>query len=202
MLLLLLVIYPAFINAQDKKEKDFENTVYTMVKAFEKNDHITINSFIHKKHKLVTMYRIGVADNFSFLDSLEAENMTQGVIMTNFKPLGGIYSDYKIKYGKHPEYDCGTEVWDKPPGLYTSRFQVDSVFTSAVRHFMEYDMDHAAKEEHISKEQFRAYRNLEKKSRKIFLLSKDGDSQVFSLTWINGKWYFTILDGVAGDCSA
>lgn len=200
LLFALACMVSAFGYAQSK-DVAFENTVYKLIRAFEKNDYRTVNNYIHKNHKLVTIYRIGVANNFSFLDSLDMDNMTQPTVMTNFKPVGGLPSGYKIKYGKLPEYDCGTDSWNKPSGLYTSRNQVDSVFTSAVRHFMEYEMEYVEKEAHITKKQHESYKDMERRSRKVYLLSDEG-TLVFSLTWITGKWYLTILDGVAGDCSA
>jgi len=197
-LLLLFSLAPSIVLGQDK-DQSFEKAVYALLKAFADKDKDTVNSFINKEKKLVTIYRIGVANNFSFIDSLE---FSEPLVILNFRPIEIPTSNYKLQYGKLPEYSCDTDTWNRPAGLYTSKYAIDRVFTSAVRHFMDWEMEYADKEHHVSEAQYQSYRKLEKQSRKVYLLLEEGDSLAFSLTWIDGKWYLTILDRVAGDCSA
>lgn len=199
-LLLLLPTLPLTGNAQNK-EQLFEETVYTLIDAFAKRDKETIGSYINNDIKLATIYRMGAANNFSFLDEPDLDPETTNPLM-NYRPINVPESDYKIEYGKSAMYSCDTEEWNLPPGLYCNKNTVDRVFTSAIRLYIDYDMKYNDSEYHISEKEYQAYKDLENKSRKIYLILEDGDDLVFSLSWINNKWYLTILDRVAGDCSA
>jgi len=190
-----LLLFSSTTFAQNR-EKSFEQTVYKLIKAAREKDNKTINSLINKDYKLVTIYRIGVPDVFSFIDSIDLNWTTDYII--NYHAVEVTGADYKIQYEPLPQFECDTEKWNKPPGLYCDKNKADRVFTNAVRFYMDYEM----RDNQISEKQYQLYRQLEENSRKIILLMEDGTELCFSLTWLNGKWWFTILDRVSSDCSA
>ena len=56
--------------------------------------------------------------------------------------------------------------------------------------------------DHIPAKKINAYYTLENKSRRIVLVSDDELELIFFLSFIDGKWYLTVIDTVSSDCSA
>lgn len=201
--ILLLMGLISFSNnaASQNKEKDFERTVYTIIGAFQKQDEKAVNSFINKDLKIASIFRIGVANNFIFLDSL---NISSNCHLNGYRPYTAPKTKYKIRYGKLPEFDCDIERWNKPAGLYCDKEGTDSLFTETIRHFMTYEMEYEYVPDNakISEEKFSFYKDIEKNSRRVVLYDNDGEDIIFYLTWFKNKWYLTIVDRVSSDCSA
>ncbi len=54
----------------------------------------------------------------------------------------------------------------------------------------------------ISIKTIQFFYNPEYKSRRIVLSANEEKDLVFYLSYLNGKWYLTIIDTVTSDCSA
>jgi len=197
-LLLFTFILLPFKSISQNKEEAFEKAVYILIKAFENNDQQTVNSFINKDFKVVAIFKIGVINRFVFSDSLD---LSATDYRNGYRPLHSVNSDHTIQYEQLPEFDCDTERWTKPSGLHCDKGRKDTLFTETVRFFMNYEMKYFKKGDEISDKQFKVFQDIEKNSRRIVLLD-DNNDLVFYLSWINKKWYLTIIDRVSSDCSA
>jgi len=190
---IVLLALPYFLFAQDKKkEAAFKKTCYAITEAFAKKNAAAINKYVDPKTGVYVITRPGAIDAICHDTRLNVKNTLP------YYP----YKDtlkvrkYPLKYAVSPRYDCGEEKWDK------KGFIAD---TSTKHHRLTELMDFLSKNEMgvYPAEELKKAEELEGRSRKVVfteLAKKHG--LVFYLTYINKKWYLTLIDTVASDCSA
>jgi len=177
---------PIIKNIEHSKD-DLESTIAALIKGFVKKDAATINKYIYN-NQLITLYKIGMPGIYSKEEKVDFEH----------PPIFWLYqdytADYNLRYEEVPVYDCYTEGWTKEPGLYCSA-NSDTLLSYTVK-FQIDNMNLKAEDD------YRLFKELEKKSKKVVLINEEGNSLVLYLTLINNKWYLTVFDGLSIDCSA
>jgi len=189
-ILFFFILSSGFISAQNLKEVKFINTVKTVADLIVKKDTIAIKKYIHKNTGLFFIYRPGVMDCYT--------NYPAPVFNEQLYPNMVYSKDIKvdkIQYGKLPEYNCDKENWSKT-GCYADTSRSDHLLSTTAKNlvtFMEIEID---------KETISRMYQLELNSRRVVIVSPQGSSLIFYLSYISSKWYLTIIDQVTGDCSA
>jgi len=164
---------------------DLENAIIRTVKAYQKDDEKTLNNLILKDfgiailHQPTFFYQIHISDKIPpekdqeyFFGRLELKN-------------------YKIYFEELPEFSCGNGSWNKPIGIYCDTVNIDKTLSStAIADYCDYGW---------SDEQIKKFEEIEKKSYKVIVIGKQsdeygGDYFIFHLTFIENKWYLTIVE--------
>jgi hypothetical protein len=174
----------------DPKDDKFKKTAESVINAFTKGDSATLNKFIKPGVGIYYIGRLGVFDRIEHGFTIEhgygGSETYDGFIGIKHKPL--VYSSL-------PDYECGPEAWTKQ-GTFADSTQSDSLLTSTAKWQNKYG------DQKYSKVKISEFRNLEQNSRKVVVTVVTGRSLVFSLTYIEGEWWLTIMDFVSDDCSA
>jgi len=189
-----LAIATCLAFGQDKKsETEFKKTCVALADAFTKKNVAEINKYINPKTGVFIISRPGAMDVFTNEKKLDAKNPFA---------FPYPYSDtihlkkYPLKYDSAPKYDCGTEKWNKNGFVADSSTKFNRI--SDIMGFrIKYE------EANYSKEEISKINAAEKINRKIVfteIAKKHG--LVFYLSFLNGKWYLTIVDTVASNCGA
>ena len=193
--LIIIILFLPFYGSgfgQSAKEQAFAKTVKQVVSAFSKQDSTALAKFIDQKTGLYQLYRMGVFDaytrhtTFSFADSAYPQ-----LLMTNTKNILPL----PLTYARLPVWDCDKEAWSKK-GLFVDSTRTDHLLSRICKDRNKYVPDN------IPQKTIQAFYNLENKSRRLVLFDKNKMELVFYLSYLNGKWYLTIIDNASSDCSA
>jgi hypothetical protein len=188
--LLLLIALHILACSNQKKPDTLENAILNVVKAFKEKDGATLNGCISKEHGLITLYRIGVFDQYERAETVDFDNP-----VPSYLPYFEFSTDFNIQFEALPTIDCGSMEWSKT-GLFCDTTQTDHLLSNAAKNLRDFNY------ENISDQDIEAFTTLENNSHRVVLCDKDGGELIFYLTLIREKWYLTIIDRVTSDCSA
>lgn len=176
----------------NSKEQLFRQTLNAVVEAISQQDSLAVNRLIHPHQGLSLLYRNGVFDNIEQVDriSFSGEGFPW-IMLTHAKGI----KKQTLKYGRLPVYSCDKESWSKK-GCWTDTTKKSHLVSSICKTRNKLVPDH------IPAKKINAYYTLENKSRRIVLVSDDELELIFFLSFIDGKWYLTVIDTVSSDCSA
>lgn len=185
----LLLAFPCALLAQ-KSEASFKKECAAIVSAFARQDYKALNKYIDNATGVYVITRPGAIDALHHYDSLS----NQAFSFYPYKETKPSKS-LSVKFGPAPKFNCGDMKWNKT-GFYADTAR-DNRLSELIDFLSKNQMGNYGEAE-LSKA-----KELEGKSRKVVyteLAKKHG--VVFYLTLINKKWHLTLVDAVAGDCSA
>src|SRR6185503_14187117 len=178
-------------NQSNSKEQQSKVTVQQIIDGFSKQDSSKISKFIDKKQGVYLLHRIGVFDTYEHFKTITFSDPTYPQIL--FTSAKRIRHD-TLQYAAWPAFDCGQELWSKK-GLFVDTTRTDHIVSEICKSRNENRPDT------ISAKTIQFFYNLENKSRRIVLNDANEKDLVFYLSYLNGKWYLTIIDSVSSDCS-
>ena len=118
-----------------------------------------------------------------------------------------ISDNFQLQYSSYPEIDY---EYASNPGLYVDITKTDHRFFDLIKRYIDLPEPDIYSEEEL-KELLSKVQTLEPITRKVILVSdlkpeKDkifwGKTFIFYLSWIEGKWYLTMIDFALTDCSS
>lgn len=190
--LTMLVLLPAFYfyGEQNTKEQEFTLTVQEVIKGFSRQDSLQLSKYINEEVGIFQLDRIGAFDHYNSFKTVPFSDGTYpAILFQNSKSI----KIFPLQFTNLPTYDCEKEIWSKR-GLFVDTTKIDHLLSQICIERNKYQLDT------ISTKTIQSYFNLEKKSRRLVLY--DGERElVFYLSYLNGKWYLTIIDTVTSDCS-
>jgi hypothetical protein len=195
-LLLIVLAFAASCTPSPKtetirqEEDTFERAVAKILVALKEKNAAGLNRFIHPDTDLTIIYRDGVFNQYAKVERVQYDELMPNPFLFTISDTNG-----KIRYEKLPTFDCDGMKWTKY-GLYCDTLENDHLLSSTAANLVKYRGDHIAQEE------IEAYTALEDRSRRIVLADPTEGDLVFYLSYIEGKWYLTILDKVTSSCSA
>lgn len=173
------------------KEQKFKSTIEQIVTAFSKQDSIKVSHYINKEIGLYQLDRIGVFDHYNHFRTPSFSNTTYPQVLfsrsKNIKLL-------PLKYSSLPTFSCNKGTWSKK-GLFVDTTKTDHLLSKICK-----DRNKNLPDS-IPKKTIQFFYDLENKSRRIVLNDNSGAELVFYLSYINNKWFLTIIDNVSSDCS-
>ncbi len=196
----------SFSSAQIKKEKEFKNTVNNIISAYNKKDFLLFNKFIHKKNGVYLLVKNGVytywynRGTIFFNDTISSNKLPvpYNTILCEQK----LANNFKITYTSYPILNCNTK--NLKTGLFVDTAYKVNVLSNLIKKYINYNDIGLDKKD--LKNELKTINKIEEKSRKILILgnasSKWGDIFIFYLTYINNKWFISIIDFATFDCSA
>ena len=187
----LLLIGLTFFSCSAQKESDnLENTIVKVIKAFKEKDELTLNKLVIKEKGLITIFRRGVFDEYQKSEKINFENP-----VPEYLPYFDFSTDYNVAFESLPTFDCDSLKWSKT-GLFCDKNKTNRLLSNTAKSLKEYRKDK------ISEKEIQSFEELEKSSQRIILIDNNEGELIFHLTFINKKWYLTIIDRVTSDCSA
>ena len=181
----------SFCFGQTTKEQKFKTTIQEIITSFSKQDSIAISRYINKEIGVFQLDRIGVFDNYNHFQALSFSNTTYPQVL--FRNPKGIKL-LTLKYTSLPTWDCDKEAWSKK-GLFVDTTKTDHLLSKMCK------TNNKLKPDSISKKQIQFFFDLETKSRRVVLYDPNKIELVFYVSYLNGRWYLTIVDNVSSDCS-
>lgn len=173
------------------KEQKFKSTIEQIVSAFSRQDSLKLAQFINKEIGVYQLDRIGVFDHYNHFKSISfSKNTYPEVLFTESKNIKLI----PLKYSTLPTFNCDKGNWSKT-GLFADTTKTHHLLSTICKDRNKNVPDL------IPEKTIRFFYDLENKSRRIVLNDNGGIELVFYLSYINNKWFLTIIDNVSSDCS-
>jgi hypothetical protein len=156
-----------------------EETIIKTIKAYQNKDEKTLNDLILKDFGIAFVHRSGAIDDVIFSNQILFDNP-----VPDYYPYDiDIKTDYKINFEELPEFNCDTEEWNKPSGIYCDTINRIEPLSSIAQYRENFSYDEIVK-----------LGEIERASHKIIVLGKLGNYFKFFLTFRNNKWYLTVID--------
>ena len=191
-ILFLLISSFQLLQAQANKEAAFKKACGDVLKSISKKQLAALNAFVNPSNGLYILFRIGAMDEYKNVKSLDG-NLP--FILKDHPLSAADLKKYSLQYGKLPSYDCGDGVWKKR-GYIADSAKIFKPISDIVAFRLKYE------KEKIAKKDKTAIVFVENNSRKIVFTGSKGDGIIFFMSYINGKWWLSIIDTVTTDCSA
>ena len=173
------------------KEQKFKSTIEQIVSAFARQDSLKLIQFINKEIGVYQLDRIGVFDHYNHFKSISFSKTIYPMVLFNQSKNIKLLP---LKYSTLPTFSCDKGSWSKT-GLFADTTKTDHLLSKIC-------MDRNKNvPDSISKKTIQFFYDLENKSRRIVLSDNSGSELVFYLSYINNKWFLTIIDNVSSDCS-
>ncbi|MCL2131667.1 MAG: hypothetical protein FWH36_04325 [Lentimicrobiaceae bacterium] len=175
-----LTFLPAALQAQ-ATDSSLENAIIKTIKAYQNQDEKTLNKLIHKEFGIAFLYRRGAYDNIFVSDKISFDNP-----IPEYLPYDTYFeTDYTIHFEELPVFSCDDWKWSKSSGIYCDTMNIDKTLSTVAKSENEYLVGDWTDIE-IGK-----FEIIESKSRKIIVVPH---GFIFYLTFIDNKWYLTIID--------
>src|SRR5207248_748584 len=176
---------------QITKEEQFKTTVQKIVAAFSKQDSASVSKYINKKIGLYQLDRVGVFDHYNHFTTLSFSDKTYPQVL--FSQSKNIQVP-PLKYTRLPTWSCDKGAWSKK-GLFVDTTRTDHLASNICNNRNKWVPDT------ISAKTIQFFFELENKSRRIVLYDNNEIELVFYVSFLNSKWFLTIVDNVTSDCS-
>jgi hypothetical protein len=173
------------------KEQKFTSTIEQIVSAFAQQDSLKLTQFSNKEIGVYQLDRIGVFDHYNHLKSISFSKTTYPQVLFNQSKNVKLLP---LKYSTLPTFSCDKGAWSKK-GLFVDTTKTNHLLSKICK-----DRNKNVPDS-IPAKTIRFFYDLENKSRRIVLNDNSGAELVFYLTYINNKWFLTIIDYVSSDCS-
>ncbi len=189
----LLITSCTALGQNKKTEAEFKKMCSEIANAFAKKNIFAINKYINSQTGVYIITRPGAIDVFSNEKKLDVKNPIKPTYP--FSDTSSV-KKHVIKYGLAPKFDCGTMKWNQVGFVADSSTKYNRI--SDIMDFRtKYENEKYTKEDSIKKD------SVEKHIRKVvFTEIAKNHGLVFYLSFLNGKWYLTIVDTVEGSCGA
>lgn len=187
---LFLLLWDIVGWSQSTKERQFRTTVENIVIAFSKQDSAAVSKFINKEVGVYHLDVAGVYQRYNHFTTLTfSDNRYPQSLLSQSKNIQLL----PLRYADLPDWSCDSEAWSKK-GLFVDTTRTD--------HFLSLICKSRNKSvpDNIPAKTIQYFYNLEKKSRRIVLCDSNGAELVFYLSFLNGKWFLTIIDNASSDC--
>jgi hypothetical protein len=201
---LLFVCFFSF--SQVDKEKDFQKAINEIIDAYNIKNETVFNKYIGKKEGVYFLIKNGVYEfwqnkkQVSFKKSNDSTYLPYPYYMMLLEQK--LPTHFSLKYAVYPNYNCNSKK--NKVGLFIDTSYKTNSFSRLIKKYVKYN-DIGLEKTFLKTELYKV-KSLEATSRKILLLSnkktKWGESFIFYLTYINQKWYITLIDFASLDCSA
>jgi len=168
-----------------KNQNSLEEVILQTIRAYQNQDEKSLNKLILEKFGIAFVYRRGVMDEFSF-----SERISFNKPVPEYLPFDCniAIADYKVHFEELPFFSCATEKWDKPPGIYCDTTNTDKTLSDIVKFRNE------ILESNYTEREVKKIEKTEKECYKVIVIGKEGNVFVFCLTFIENKWYITVID--------
>ena len=177
-------------------QNSMENMIIKTIKAYQNKDVITLNQYILQDFGVILLYQPTFYYRIHILDRISNRIRFSYLDYDFFEKRINI-DDYKISYGKLPEFDCGDEKWNKPSGIYCDTINTYRELSDAVIADIEMEVGDNWSAKFITK-----FKEIERESFKIIVIGKQQwDYLIFYVAFIENKWHITIIEN-ADFCSA
>lgn len=164
-------------------QNSLEDAIIKTIKAYQNQDEKTLNELISKDFGIAFVYRPGVMDDFSVSDKISFSKP-----VPDYMPFDcNIITDYKVHFEELPGFDCNEDKWNKPPGIYCDTINPDKTLSDIAKLRNEYA------EGNWSAAAIQKFEEIEKNSRKIIVIGKEGNEFVFVLTSRQNNRYLSII---------
>jgi hypothetical protein len=188
-LLPLALLYSGTVFAQDLSynESGFQLTVATVATLLEKKDSVKLTRYISRLRGVYILNRIGIYDTY-------AHYKTLGFTDTRY-PNAPFYEGILVRppvYESLPVFDC--EKWSKT-GTYVDTTQTSHLLSEIATRMNEV-VPGSVPDSSIKK-----FYELENNSRRVVIVHEDNEL-IFYLSYLNDRWFLTMIDKVTGDCSS
>jgi hypothetical protein len=158
--------------------------IVNTVKAYQNHDEKTLNELILRDFGITFIHRPGASDDFLYLEKISFVHPEP-----EYHPYETDFTvDDKINFEELPDFDCGDEKWNKPPGIYCDTKNRSAQLSTIAKNRNEYLKDN------YSTAKIKQFEALENTSHKVIVLGENGKHFKFYLTFKNKKWYLTVID--------
>lgn len=177
---------------QENPETEFRKTCSEITNAFAKKSITALNKYINPHTGVFIISRPGAIDAFTHEKKLNGKKPF--AIEYPYKDTSAV-KKHLVKYGKAPKFNCRTMNWDQEGLVADSSAKFSRL--SEIMNFRE--KNEGAK---YSDEEKTQINTIEKHLRKIvFTEIAHNRGLVFYMSYINGKWYLSIIDTAEGSCA-
>ncbi len=203
---ILLLFICSFTFSQVDKESTFKKAVEDITNAYNKKNAIALNKFVSKNDGIYFLVKFGVYDFWNKRKRLQFKATKDSTYLTF--PYNAMLAEqklatnYSLTYSAYPIFNCKS-IKNKV-GLFVDTNYKTNSFSNLIKKYIKYN-DIGLEKDDLKKELYKV-KTLESTSRKVLVISnkktKWGESFIFYLTYINQKWYITVIDFASLDCSA
>jgi hypothetical protein len=202
---ILLLFICSFTFSQVDKEIDFQKTVQDVIQAYNVKNATAFNKFINKKEGVYFLVKNGVYEFWHKRKQVQFKTSNDSTYLPY--PYSSILceqklpANYSLTYSAYPNFNCNSSK--NKVGLFIDTSYKVNSFSNLIKKYLKYN--DIGLEKAVLKEELYKVKMIESTSRKILIISnrktKWGESFIFYLTYINQKWYITVIDFASVDCS-
>jgi hypothetical protein len=203
---ILFLFFSSFTYSQVDKETAFKKAVEDITNAYNKKNALAFNKFVGKKEGIYFLVKNGVYEFWNKRKQIQFKISNDSPYLPY--PYSSMLCEqklpvnYSIKYSAYPDFNCNSTK--NKVGLFIDTSYKTNSFSNLIKKYIKYN-DIGLEKDDLKKELYKV-RILESTSRKILIISnkktKWSENFIFYLTYINQKWYITVIDFATFDCSA
>lgn len=166
-------------------EMTLDKTIIKVIKAYQEKDEQTLNGLIYEDFGLAILFARGAFNNVSI-----TEEISFTAPIPEYLPYATSFeTDYQITENLLPEFSCGTEKWNQPPGIYIDTKIKDKSLSETAK--MENEI---LGDGHWSEQAIKRFEEIEDISHKVISIGKNNETFIFYVGHIDGIWYLTAID--------
>ena len=194
------VLYLESQSEIDTTEREFNNesindAIITIINALKNKDEAAINKLIHPDLGIIFLTMPGPIWNVVLVDKISFDWSPPGYY--GLPSLAVELDDYTVRFESLPQFDCDIEMWDKPAGIYYQA-QYDINITDIAMSIVGFMGNYEWSPEEIKRMEM--FDNHSQNYHVIALCSIDKTAYLdFVISFINDKWYLTVID-IKGNC--
>ena len=185
----LLLFLHSVCFGQTKEEK-FKSIIEQVVSAFAKQDSVKLAKYVNKEIGVYQLDRVGVFNHYNHFKLVSFSDVIYPQVLFNQSKNLKLHP---LKYAALPIFSCDKGTWSKK-GLFVDTTKTDHFLSKICKQRNKNVPDS------IPEKTVRFFYDLENKSRRVVLNDTKGVELVFYLSYINNKWFLTIIDNVSSDC--
>jgi hypothetical protein len=189
-ILIFFVFGTSYLTGQSAKEQQFEKTVKDAALKLAKGDSAGLSKYIEQNIGVYLLYKIGVSNTYKKFKTISFSDSSYPNLLFFYDKINIV----KLKYASLPRYNCDDNTWSKK-GAFADTVKIDHLLSYTARSLKKYNR------ENISQKTILNLNALELKSRRVVIASDNGNDLIFYLSYVNKKWFLTIIDTVSCDCS-